>query len=647
MVTPKDLKRLVIVASFLFFLFALLILQFYKIQIIEGEKWKRIANRQHHYSIVLPYERGVFYSNPALRKGHPENPVPLVMDVPRFHLYADPGAIPKDHRKSVMLALQKIASLSNQKSAKVFEQLEKKSRSRKLMLWLTPEVKEAILKWWQPYAKKHRIARNALFFVQDHKRSYPFGKLLGQLLHTVRAERDPKVHQCSPTGGLELSLNRYLKGEDGRKEILRSPRQPLDRGRVIKEPQHGADVYLTIDHHLQAIVEEEIKKGVIKAKAKSGWAIIMEPRTGEILAWAQYPFFEPEKYSEYFNDSAKQENTVIKAITVPFEPGSTMKPITLAIALAANAEMIKRGKPPLFSRHEKISAAPRLFPGRTKPLKDLQTHRFVNFEMALQKSTNVYMATLVQRIIENLGNQWYLDQLEKVFGFGVKTGVELSAESIGFLPRLGKRYPSGREHYSKPTPYSLAIGYNLMVSTLQMVRCYGILANGGFEVKPTLIKKIIRKDGEILLEQPPESSKRILDKDVVDPVLRAMRYPTKLGGTARRAGIPGYTTSGKTATSEKVVGGIYSKKNHISTFIGFAPASHPSFVLSVVIDDPAYEYIPGVGKNHMGGMCAAPVFAEIGLKTLQYLGVAPDDPNNDSWQKEIDDLKKLYDSWNR
>ena len=113
----------------------------------------------------------------------------------------------------------------------------------------------------------------------SYKRSYPFGKLLGQVLHTVRSERDQATHQCIPTGGLELSLNKYLKGEDGRRVILRSPRQPLETGTVVKQPQHGSDVYLTINHHLQAIAEEEIAKAVKAANSTSGWAVMMDPYT--------------------------------------------------------------------------------------------------------------------------------------------------------------------------------------------------------------------------------------------------------------------------------------------------------------------------------------------------------------------------------
>lgn len=642
----KELKRLVALAVFVFFLFTLLILQFYKIQIIDGEKWQKMARKQHRLGVTIPYERGIFYSNAGLRKGHPENPQPLVLDVPRFHLYGDPVVIPEGRRREIAALIQKVSGISEADTTKLLSQLERKSRSRKLVLWLTPEMRDSILKWWLPYAKKHKIPRNALFFIQDYKRSYPFGKLLGQILHTVRSEREDGAQQCTPTGGLEYALNRFLKGEDGRREMLRSPRQPIDLGQVVKPPRHGSDIYLTIDRHLQAIAEEEVKRAVIKAEAKSGWAIMMDPYTGEILAWAQYPFFEPAKYRDYFNDPKKQAATVISGITVPFEPGSTMKPMTLAIALKANLEMLRQGKPPLFSPRDKIKTATRNFKGRAKPLKDTHFHSYLNFDMGLQKSSNVYMGTLVERVIENLGDQWYLNALEELFGFGVKTGIELPAESSGFLPKHGMRYPNGREMWSKGAPYSLAMGHSVMASALQMVRCYAIFANGGYDVKPTLVKKIVSRDGRVLYERENEPPKRLLEKEIVDPVVRAMRFTTKPGGTSKQADIPGYTETGKTGTSEKVVNGVYSKRDHISTFIGFAPAINPRFVLSVVIDEPAYKHIPGVGKNQMGGICAAPSFREIGLKALQYLGVPPDDPNNDVWLKEIAELNKLYEQWN-
>ncbi|MGR3912637.1 MAG: penicillin-binding protein 2 [Candidatus Rhabdochlamydia sp.] len=642
----KDLKRLIIIALFLFFLFTLLILQFYRIQIIEGDKWKKAAGRQHFCSVIEPHKRGLFYANTTLREGHPETDQPLVIDVARFHLYADPLSIPKAHKKVIADNIHRILGDVSPGISKLQEQLFKQSRSRKLVLWMKQEAQKEFLSWWQPYAKLHKIPVHALFFIQDYKRSYPFGKLLGQVLHTIRSEREPASYTCIPTGGLEFSLNHYLKGEDGKRVFLRSPKQHLDLGEVVKEPEHGSHVYLTIDHHLQAIAEEEIKKAVITAEAKSGWAVMMDPYTGEVLALAQYPFFEPEKYKDYFTDPVKRESALIKSITVPFEPGSTMKPITLAIALQANARRKLEGKPPLFLPKAKVESTPTLFPGRRKPLQDLSRHRYLNFDMALQKSSNVYMAKAIQKVVETYGDAWYRQMLEDVFGLGLKTGIELPAESPGLVPRPGKLHPNGRAEWSKSTPYSLAMGHNILTNTLQMVRSYAIFANGGHLVTPTLIKKITDHTGKVVVERPQTPLIRILDEDIVRQVINGMRYATKLGGTAKRADIPGYTEAGKTATSEKVVAGVYSKKDHISTFIGFAPIEQPKFVLSIVIDEPAYQYIPGVGKNQYGGVCAAPCFREIGLRALQYLGTPPDDPHNDAWMKEVNDLKKLYHEWN-
>jgi cell division protein FtsI (penicillin-binding protein 3) len=438
--TTYDRRLLVMVALFLLFLFSLLLIQFYKIQIIDGDKWRRAADRQHRLSVVEPYCRGVFYSNTAVKKGHPEKAQPFVIDVPRFHLYADPVAIPEACRQEITVRLKQTLQLSDSDMEKISGQFEKKSRSRKLILWLTREMHDQIVKWWLPYAKSHKIPRNALFFVHDYKRSYPFGKLLGQVLHTVRAEREQAIQQCVPTGGLELSLNKYLKGEDGRRVILRSPRQPLETGTVTKQPQHGSDVYLTINHHLQAIAEEEIAKAVKTANATGGWAVMMDPYTGEIFAWAQYPFFEPSNYRDYFNDPKKEEHTKVKAITDPYEPGSTFKPFSVAVALKANAELKKQGKPPIFSIHEKIHTATRNFPGRGKPLKDTHFHKYCNLNMGMQKSSNVYMATLIERVVQAMGEQWYRSALEE-FGFGHKTGIELTAESVGLLPTPGKNIP--------------------------------------------------------------------------------------------------------------------------------------------------------------------------------------------------------------
>jgi cell division protein FtsI (penicillin-binding protein 3) len=659
-------KRLVWVSLFVFVLFCLLIVQFFKIQIIEGEKWTAHANSQHRLIVTEPFKRGLFYSNPSIKRGHPEKPQAFVIDVPKFHLYSDPSNIPEMARDEISHQICMLLHITGEDRKKLRAQLEKKSRSRKLTMWLDKEQCDELSKWWFQYARQKKIARNALFFVQDYKRSYPFGKLLGQVLHTVREEKDIKSRQPIPTGGLELVFDKILQGKEGKRLILRSPRHPIETGKVIAHPEDGADVFLTINHYLQAIAEEEIYQAVKNSNAKGGWAILMDPRSGEVWALAQYPWFEPTEYRHYFNDPRLQEHTKVKAITDPYEPGSTMKPLTMALALKANVELKKQGKKPIFSPLEKVATANGSFPGRSHPIHDTRSHSYLNMYLALQKSSNIYVARMVQRIIDALGEKWYRNALQEIYGFGLKTGIELPSESPCELPTPGKLHPNGKMEWSTPTPFSIAFGHNILVNSMQMLRSYAIIANGGYEVRPTLVRKVVRKrrDGseEVLLDNTsPERIKGfhcLLEPEIIEEVIKAMKYVTKPGGTAPKGDIFGYTEVGKTATSEKIVGGTYSKKDHISTFIGFAPAKNPRFVLLIAIDEPEFKYIPGIGKNQHGGNCCAPAFREIGLRTLQYLGIEPDDPsgfpagdprrdeNKGDWIKETKELKELYKKWN-
>ncbi len=656
-------KRLALVFVGLFFLFAVLIVQFYRIQILEHQKWNKIAASQHFITVEEPARRGLFYPNDSLRVAPGGAISPFVIDIPKFHLYIDPISIPSQHRAAIIEKLLLILRLEDKEKQKLIKQFDKKSRSRKLVMWIGQKTHEEIVQWWNAFAKQKKIARNAVFFVQDWKRSYPYGKLLGQVLHTVRDDRDPKTHRGIPTGGLETIFDKVLAGKDGKRQIMRSPRHPLDEGRLVVPPEHGADVYLTIDHTIQAIAEEEIEKAVLKTGATGGWAMLMDPYTGEILAFAQYPFFKPASYRQFFNNPKLLDDTKVKGITDPYEPGSIFKPVTIACGLLANAELAKQGKPPLFSIQEKIPTWPKSYPGRSKIMKEMgRSHRFLNMYLGMQKSSNNYMATIANRIIDHLGVSWYRSCLQDVFGFGLKTGVELPGESCGLVPRPGKKHPNGALEWSPATPYSLAIGHNILANGLQMMRAYAILANGGFEVRPTLVRKIVKSDqkGEeiILLDNTvPRQRKRVLPLEVVTEVVKAMKYVTK-GGSGSRGDIYGYTEVGKTGTSEKVVNGVYSKKNHVSTFLGFAPLSKPRFVLLIAIDEPEYKYIPGVGWNERAGICAAPVFREIGSRVLEYLGVEPDDPygypsgdprhnkEKADWNKEVKELAELCKRWN-
>lgn len=647
----RQKKRLVIIAIGVFFLFSLLIVTYFNIQILEGEKWTEAALAQHESIVKEPFKRGSFYANP-LKLGHPETPQPLVFDVTKFHLFVDPLSIPPEYREQIAASLSTYVSVDR-------EVFEKKSRSRRLALWLDRETKNAILAWWEPFAKQKKIACNALYFVTDYRRSYPYGQLLGQVLHTIREMKDETTYEGLPTGGLEAYFNNYLKGKLGKRKILRSALNQLEIDKVIEEPEDGADIYLTINHCVQAIVEEELEKGVHAAQAKGGWAVMLNPYDGEVLALAQYPYFDPARYQEYFNDPDKIEDAKVKAVSDAFELGSIMKPITLAVAMKANAERKKEGKEPLFDPHEKIDVTRSIFPGRgARPLYDLPRHKALNMYMALQKSSNVYMAQLIDLVIQNYGNSWYRKALVECFGFEKKTGIELPAEAYGLVPRPGKLHPSGALEWSLPTPYSLAIGYNLLATSLQMLRAFAVLANGGFLIEPTLVRKIVKKNDVLVDNTVLPRKKRVLDAEIAKEVVRAMKFSTQQGGTGRLASISGYTEAGKTGTAEKIVGGVYSKQRYISSFIGFTPAQKPRFVLIVTLDEPKPVRLEGGIKNYVGGRCAAPVFAEISKRTLEYLGEPPDDPHGypqgdprydpekADWIKEVRELKLLYEQWN-
>ena len=663
----KEYKRILWVSCSIFALFATLVVQFFRVQIIQGDKWQKVARAQHNLFIKEPFRRGKFYANTSLSPLTKNKKQALVVDIPKVHLFADPYNIPEAKKEEIASHLTEILALSKEEKGRFLGEMQhKRSRSRKLQMWVSLEGKNEVLKWWRPFARKNKIPSNALFFISDYKRSYPYGSLLGQTLHTIQENKEEITKQGVPTGGLEYYFNSYLKGKEGLKKLMRSPRHALDQGTLVKEPVHGADVYLTINHHLQAIAEEEIEKGVKNCQAKSGWAVMMDPQTGEVLALAQYPKFSPENYKEYYQNEEAIEHTNLKSVCESHEPGSIFKAVTVAVCFLANEELKKRGKPPLFDPNDKIATGSGRFPGRTRPLQDPRHYRYNNLYLAMQKSTNIYFAKLIDRVIKELGVKWYREQLCEVLGLGYKVGIEYPLENPGFVPRPGFKNPNGTLEWSVPTPYSLAIGYNLMINSLQISRIYCAFANGGYLVKPTFVKKISKTDQggneEVLLDntegQKAQNFKKVLPTHVANEVMKCLKYSVQYVGSGNLADVYGYTIAGKSGTARKIVDGKYSKKNYFGSFIGMAPAEKPKFVLLVSMDEPKPVLKHGIGYLYYGGKCAAPVFREISRRSLKYLGVTPDNPyhyplgdprrkvEKTFWYAESKALKKLNEEWN-
>jgi cell division protein FtsI (penicillin-binding protein 3) len=338
--------------------------------------------------------------------------------------------------------------------------------------------------------------------------------------------------------------------------------------------------------------------------------------------------------------------TRLRAVNDSFEPGSIMKPISALVALLANQELIDKNRSPLFSPIEMMDVTDTSFPGRLKPIKDVRSHRFLNMRLALQKSSNVYVARLIERVIKNLGEKWYRKQLSDLFLFGKKSGIELPSEHLGMLPEIGKKYQSGLLEWSVPTPFSLAMGYNLQCNQVQILRAFASIINGGYLVKPTLIQKIANPTKTIFEQDTRKSHKLPLNTFDLDEIKKALVFTTQKGGTAVYGNIRGYTEGGKSGTTEKLVNGSYCATKHYASFIGFAPFQNTKFVMIVGIDEPQYQIIPGLGYNHYGGKCSARVFSRIGEKLLPYLGVVPDDPTDQLLKDEVVRLTELYDAWN-
>lgn len=641
-------KPLFILASLQIILFSFLLMRFYTLQIIEGEKWSAIAEKQHYLVINTPFHRGTFYSNALERSTHPDQPQKLAFDIKKYHLHIDPFLIPEYKKNILASLLWEELDLPNEEKINFFAQFKKESRCRAIVHWLDEQEKiELELLWTHLYRKLH-IPRNALFFLEDYERSYPFGPLLGQVLHTLQKKRDLTSGLATPTGGLELSYNQFLQGKMGKKRLLRSPYHAFETGEILEKAKDGEDIHLSVNHVLQAICEEEIQNGVLKTQAKGGWALMMDPYTGEILASAQYPFFDLKNYPEYYNHKELLEHTECKAISLNYEPGSIFKPITVALALIANEELKAKGEPQIFFPKEKISIGNGQLKGRSKPLKDIGTHKYLNAEMALQKSANIYFAKLMDTIVLTMGAEWVREKFISVFGFGEKTGVELHGEGTGFIPIPLALHSNGTLQWSRSTPYSLAIGHNIQVTTIQILRAYCLFINGGYLVRPTFLK----------VDEPPIFP-HVLNDEIANSIAYMLQYVTKPGGTGSKADIHGYTEAGKTASANKVINGKYSNEEFYSGFIGFTPADHPLFVLSITLDAPQKKYIPGFGYTHRGGSAAAPIFQSIGKRSLEYLGVPKndphgypkDDPRFDELKAhfvlEAKQLQEKYKSWNK
>ncbi len=428
-----------------------------------------------------------------------------------------------------------------------------------------------------------------IIFRESSKRFYPKNQLLANILGFTNIDREKVVAVI----GLEKFFDQPMKSTKTVSEFERArDGLPLNYGNAsFNEVKDGLNIYLTVKEPIQAILEEELDNLMAKHGPRAAYAIMAEPNTGDIIAVAQRPTFNPNDRNSMSPDGWRN-----RIAEDTFEPGSTMKPFTVAAALDYGVVT-----PTTVFDCEKGHW---FYCG--KILRDSHPLGMLTVSQIIQKSSNVGTA----KIALELGERRVHDNL-RAFGFGERTGVPLNPETSGIFRPLKK--------WDGLSITRFVIGQGIAASPLQLVRGYCALANGGKPVKLRLVDRIENPATGIVRKMPFTEAESIFkNPSTHDKIVDMMESVTEDGGTATGAAVPGFKVAGKTGTSQKWVNGAYSSTQFYATFIGFVPADKPAFVLMVTADEPK--------GGHFGGSVSGPYFRAIAERTLKYMNVPPEFP---------------------
>ncbi len=427
-----------------------------------------------------------------------------------------------------------------------------------------------------------------LSFEQDSRRIYPNGEILAQVLGFL--DRDGRGVQ-----GLEASMEAYLKGENGFRLIQRDR---TGREIVIYRGQehparNGTNVQLTIDMNLQSMVESEVNAAYEELKAAHVVAIMMRPQTGEILAMASRPNFNPNNLSAAMESDQLRNHSIMDMV----EPGSTFK---IVVTSGALNEKLVRPESPIFCENGHF-----YYGGAV--LRDHGAHYgYLSVHDVLVKSSNIGVAKLAFL----LGDQRLFDYIRR-FGFGERTGIELPGEISGLV------HPPYR--WSKLSITRIPMGHEIAVTPLQLIVAMSTIANGGKLMAPHIVKALLDDSGKKLSEVSPNMVRQVISSGTAKTIRDALVEVVSQRGSAALAHVNGFNVAGKTGTAQKVnpKGGYYDKKNIVS-FVGFLPAENPQFVCLIMVDDAKLP--PG---RDWGGLVSAPIFSRIAEKAARYMNLPP------------------------
>ena len=541
--------------------FGVILFRLVSLQVLQAAELTARADRQHQKSVTLEGARGTVTD----RHGKV-----LAMNVEVPSIFGVPTSL--DSPANAARSLSPLLHIRR-------EELEKKLRQDKHFVWLARKVEP------EQGRRLEQLSIDGIGMVMEGRRFYPKGPLLAHVLGFVGMDGV----------GLEGLERRYESQLHGEKRLTILQRDALGRTVFPKDlreqvPAIGQALSLTIDEVIQYIAEKELEEAVDHARAKSGTIIVMEPRTGAILAMAVSPRFDPNAVASLAADRWRN-----RALTDTYEPGSTMK---VVVAAAALEERVMMPGSMLFGENGRMTIA-------NTTIHDHEKLGWMTFAQMIQKSSNIGAAKTGMLV----GDQRLYRYLQ-AFGFGQRTDIDLPGEVSGLLK-------SPRD-WGRRSLASISIGQEVGVTPLQMIAAVSAIANDGVLMKPYVVAEVRDQKGQRVKEILPQVKRRVVSPATARTLTTIMEGVVT-SGTGTKAAIPGFRVAGKTGTAQKVDPhtGTYSSALSIGSFVGFVPADAPRLAIIVVVDEPQGEA--------WGGVVAAPVFRRVGEQVLTYLGVPRDD----------------------
>jgi len=527
------------------------------IQVFNASYLARLAEKQHNYFIELEPRRGGIYDR-KLR--------PLALNVAAYSLYAKPRAMTVQAKKKAIKEIDRLLDLGE-------DFLRKRLDKDKYFVWIVRKLTSADVET----IKALKI--DGLDFVKESRRYYPNQSLGAHLIGFAGMDN-------RGLEGLELRYDHYLKGEFGWSQIIRDARQRellIEKGFI--PPKNGFDFILTIDETIQFIAERALEEGFRQHHAIGASLIIMDPKTGEILALANRPTYDLSRFSEGDQDSRRN-----RAIVDMYEPGSVFKIVTAAAALE-DGKITESDK--FFCENGEYKVGGHI-------LHDHSKHGTLTFREVIEQSSNIGTT----KVAQSLGPATVY-KYAKLFRFGMPTGINLIGEVNGVL-----RHPS---QWSKTSIAAIPIGHEVTVTAIQLLGAISAIANDGVYMRPFVVKYIKDQEGELIKEFKPQAIARVISSETARRLKEILTGVVE-NGTGKLSKIPNVRVAGKTGTAQKILGGQYSHNKFYASFIGFAPVEDPKIAMVVIFDEPHPSYY--------GGTVAAPVFRRAAEDVLKYLAAS-------------------------